>query len=160
MASGSRLACGEIARSRLVSSCRHSGIADPRDPTHGLVERLPAASLAAEECAPATRQTVVPTTALPSLFGPPALDQPPFLQAVQQRIQRRHTKVERARRARVDEFRDLVAVPRAVFEQRQNQQLGRALLPFTIVVVSAHTLDSNMFDYGIRMEREGVFCAH
>src|SRR5687768_5301377 len=102
MVSASRLSFGKIARSRLVTSWRHSGIIDPRDPTHGFDERLPAASLTAEERAPATRQAVVPTTALPSLFDPPALDQSPFLQAVQQRIQRRHAKVERARRARID----------------------------------------------------------
>lgn len=50
------------------------------------------------------------------------------LEAVEQRVERRDVEFEQAVGALLDQLADLVAVPGAVLDQRQHQELGAALL--------------------------------
>src|SRR4029453_17494788 len=61
-------------------------------------------------------------------FPPPALNPTSFLQPIEERVERRHMKLQLAGRPVLDELADLVAVTRAGFENRQDNQLRRALL--------------------------------
>src|SRR6185503_15214169 len=93
---------------------------------------LPAPALFGEHLAAGPRDAVVAAAALSGLLHPPAADPAAPLEAVQQRIQGRHREAHVPARARLDQLRHLVAVAGPVLDQREDHQLGAALLQFAI----------------------------
>ena len=77
---------------------------------------------------PAGGDAVVALAPLPGLLDPAPLDQPAGFHPVEQRIERGGVKGQDAVRPLLDQLGDLVAVARALLEQRQDQHLGAALL--------------------------------
>src|SRR5688572_15002718 len=124
------------ARRRAASLCRsssrHSGMLHPRDAVDCLRERGPGFPLGGEDFLAVGGKPVVAAAALARLFDPAALDPASLLQPVEQRVERGDMKAEHALGAGLDQLAQLVAVPRLVLDQRQDQQLGAALLPFPL----------------------------
>src|ERR1043165_8092077 len=73
-------------------------------------------------------QPVITPTPLACLLHPAPLNPAALLQTVQQRVERRDVEAERAARTLLDQTADVVAVPRALLDQRQNQKLRAPLL--------------------------------
>jgi hypothetical protein len=65
---------------------------------------------------------------LAGLFNPASGDPPAILELVEQGIQRRNVKGQQPARFATDLARDVVAVQLAVFERREDEQLGAAFL--------------------------------
>src|SRR5215469_1222267 len=114
----------------------HSGMFRSRDrrgnAIHRLDERVPAASLGGQDFLPWRGKAVVAAPPLSCLFHPSALNPAALLQAIEQRVERGHVKAQRASRAPFNQFTDLVAVPRPSLQQRENQELGAALLQLPV----------------------------
>ena len=109
-----------------------SGIFRSRDEVNGFHKCLPALALAGQYGAAFGRELVIAPAALAGFFDPKPLDPIALFQAIEERVERRRVKAQRAFGAQVDEFADLVAVPGDGFEKRENEQLSAALLPFGI----------------------------
>src|SRR5438132_85422 len=103
-----------------------SGIVDSSDPVDGFDELTPRAPLRGEHGGARLREPVVPPAALARLFDPAALNPAAFLEAIEQRIERRDAELQDAARTRLDQLAQVVAVPRLVPDQRQDQQLPAA----------------------------------
>src|ERR1019366_3331169 len=109
-----------------------SGIFDSGDAADGIDEGLPALALGGQDFAPLRGQPVIASPALAALLDPAALNPAAFFEAIQQRVERRRVKTERAVRPLFDQLADFVAVAGQGFEQGEQQQLGAALLPLAI----------------------------
>src|SRR5215813_1769608 len=96
---------------------------------------LPALLLRSELFPAEKRQAVVSAPTLLRFFHPASFDPAFLLQTMEQRVERRDVKLERAAGADLDELRDVVAVARLILEQRHHQQLSASLLPFLIGLV-------------------------
>src|SRR5262245_56077485 len=82
-----------------------------------------------EEHAPAVRrEPVEAATTLAVPFQPAPTDQAAALEPAQHGIQRGDAELELAERSPLDHLPDVVAMPRPVLEQRQDQQLGAPFL--------------------------------
>src|SRR5688500_7481464 len=101
---------------------------DPGDAGQRRNELLPPCPLGCEHAASLRGDPVEPSAALASLFYPAALDETAVLETVEQGIQRRDVKFQYTPRPLVDQLGDLVAMPRALFDERQHEQFGAALL--------------------------------
>src|SRR5450759_2404665 len=89
------------------ASCRRigsfqSGIFDSGDAAGGLDEGLPALPLGSQDFPYLSGQQVIAAPALAALFDPSALNPAALLQAIQQRVERRRVKSERAVRSLFD----------------------------------------------------------
>src|ERR1019366_1083905 len=109
-----------------------SGIFHSSDAADGLDERLPALPLGSQDLAPLRGQPVIAPAALAALLHPSALDPAALFQAIQQRVQRRRVKTERALRSLLDQLADFVAVAGRSLEQREPKQLRAALFPLAV----------------------------
>src|SRR5687768_9604224 len=112
--------------SRVATSALQSGMILLRNPLDRVNEFGPVAALRRQHAAAFGCQPVEPAPALVRLLDPLAGDPAALLEAVEQRIERRHLELQPAARALLDQLADLVAVTRACFHQRQDQQLGAA----------------------------------
>src|SRR5215213_1535236 len=124
-----------LSRSTAKRGCRYSvqsGMVDPRDETHGADESLPGIALAREHAATLRRQTVKAPPPLACLLHPSALQPATFFQPIQERIERRDVELELPGRLTLDQLADLVSMPGAGFDDREDDQFGRALLQFTV----------------------------
>src|SRR5262245_62814930 len=93
-------------------------------------ERLPGAALRRQYFPAFGRQFVITPPPLPGLLHPLALDPAALFQPVEQWIERGDVEAQRAARTGFDQFGNLVSVPGPNLNQRENQQLGAALLQF------------------------------
>src|SRR5207245_8208460 len=128
-------------------SSRHSAFA--RSPTSALQRRRsrsrilhsreipnereelpPLLTLRLEHLAAFRRDLVVAAPPLAGLLDPAALNPFPFFELVERGVERGEVEGERAARSLFDELRELVAVQRLIFEEGEDDQLGRALLGF------------------------------
>src|SRR5215831_5091694 len=120
----------EAMRSRTISP--HSGMLYSCHPADGSNEFLPALPLRGKRVSTLTRKTVIPPPPLLGLFDPAAVDPAPLLQPVQQRIERRDVESQGAARSDLNQPRNVISMPRLILEQREDQKLGAAFLPFLI----------------------------
>src|SRR5262245_21660573 len=104
----------------------------PDDPSDGLDELTPAVALPDEKPAALRGQAVEAPAPLPRLLDPAPLHEATPLQPVQQRIERRRVEAHAALGALLDQPADLVAVPQPLPDDRQDEELGAALLPFPL----------------------------
>src|SRR5262245_58331120 len=109
---------------RSSSSRRQLCMIEPGDTVDRGDEVLPPAALGREDLAPRGRQPVVAAAPLAGLLDPLAPDPAALLEPVQQRIEGRNAEAQRAAGAVLDQLADLVAMPRAGLDERQDQQLG------------------------------------
>src|SRR5262245_15016044 len=100
------------------------------DAAHRVHELLPQRALLAQRPPPLGREAVVPSATLTVFLDPPPGDQSAGFEPAEEGIERGDAITELPARALFDEAADLVAMPRAGFEQRQDEQLGVALLQF------------------------------
>src|SRR5262249_47802392 len=127
----------------------HSGIFDSCNPVDRANELAPGAALRGEDGGARRRETVVASPALAGLFDPPPLNPAAFLEAVEERIERGDAKRDDAARADLDQLAQVVAMPRLVLDERQDQQLGAALLQLAVEDPRFHILHSDIFAKGI-----------
>src|SRR5689334_23015170 len=102
------------------------------NPVDGGDELFPGVFLGGQNARARVRQAVVTTPALTGLFDPAALNPAALFESIKERVKGGDAKDNRAAGTRFDELAQLVTVPRLRFEQRQNQQLGAALLELAI----------------------------
>src|SRR5262245_55359193 len=102
------------------------------DQAHGLYEVPPGLALAVEDAASSRSESVKAAPPLARLFHPASLQPSAFLQSVEQRVERGHMEREMSVRAALDQFADLVTVPRSRLENRQDDEFRRALLQLAI----------------------------
>src|SRR5215510_13262875 len=131
-----------MALSRIGASCKpasfllisdfHSGMFESRHAVDGSDERLPDRALRGQYLPAVFCQLVIAPPPLPGFLHPLALNPAALFQPVEQRIKRSRVELEHAIRAPLDQFAELVTVPHSSFQQRQDEQLGAALLQFTI----------------------------
>src|SRR5688572_6735168 len=157
MISASRAGLRRSDARRGSSSFVHSGIVDPRDQTHRAHERLPGAPLPVEHAPALGGERIEAPPALAGLLHPPAAQPATLLQPVEQRIERRHVELELSVRPRLDQLADLIAMPLARVEDRENDQLRRAFLQLAVEhpfvdISHSHTCYSQSCGGGKRQE--------
>src|SRR5687767_13221081 len=101
---------------------------DSRHTIDGGEELLPAATLAGENLLAFRGDAIVPAPPLAGLFNPSSGDESTLLEPEQQRIQRGGVEREHALRSRGDQLAQVVAVPRLLLEQREDEHLRAAFL--------------------------------
>src|SRR3954462_2183739 len=105
---------------------------DSGDEAHRRHERLPGVALAGEDAPPFRCKAIEAPAALAGLFHPTPLHPATLFEAVQQRIQRRDVELQLSTGTRFDQLADLVAVACARFDDRQDDELRRSFLQFTV----------------------------
>src|SRR5687768_1465951 len=119
-------------RSRFLTSSFQSDIFESGNTIYRFEKFTPTIPLRFQDPFSFRSQAVIAAAALTRLFDPTSLNPAAFLQAVEQRVQRRDIEAKPSVRALFDQRADVVAMPRLCFEQRKNQQLGTALLQLAI----------------------------
>src|SRR3954471_1216825 len=104
----------------------------PRDPLNRLDELAPVIALRGQHLAAFRSQPIEAPAALARLLDPASRDPAALLEAVEQRVQRGHLELQPPAGSLLDQLADLVAMPRAGLDQRQDQQLGAAFLHLAI----------------------------
>src|SRR6266545_4508428 len=133
-----------------------SGMFDSCDSCDEGDEIFPTLLLRTERLAPCGRERVIPAAALLGLLHPAAGDPAFGLEPMEQGIERRHVKAQRAAGARLDQLGDVVAVARLIFEQGEDQKFGAALFPILIGRRSRHIRRSLIWDTTIVYARDAV----
>src|SRR5262245_7796887 len=110
-----------MSRSRML----HSG-----EIANELEELAPLLALRREDRAAFRRDPVVTAPALPCLLDPAALDPLALFELVERRVEGGEVERQCAARSRFDQLRQLVAVPRLVFDKREDDKLRSAFLRF------------------------------
>src|SRR5262249_49945406 len=121
----------------------HSGMFVSSNPADGLDEIAPRVALRSQHARAGWRQPVVAPPPLARLLDPAALDPAALLQPVEQRVERCDAEAEQATRARFDQLAQVVAMPRLILDERQDQQLGAPLLQLAIEHGRFHMLHSD-----------------
>src|SRR5262249_47449083 len=98
----------------------------------GRDEGLPGAALPRQHLLAGAGDPVVAPAPLPGLLDPFALQPAALLETVEERVQRGDVEADHAAGAGGDELRDLVAVARAGLDEREDEQLGAALLQLSV----------------------------
>src|SRR5439155_10541374 len=130
--------------SRFLISSLKSGMRDSRYASDGLDETTPVRPLGGENFGTSTGEAIITAPPLPRFFNPATPDPAPLFQAVKQRIERRDVEMENAARAQLNQLTDLITMSRPVFDQGKNEQLGAALLQFTIEDVRTNIRHSHI----------------
>src|SRR2546422_471087 len=86
---------------------------------------------------------------LAGFFDPAALNPPALLEAIQQRVERGDAKLEDSLRARLNELAEVVAMPRLILDEREDQQLGAALFQLPIQHLRLDVLHSDILLKGM-----------
>src|SRR5580658_5428749 len=107
-------------------------MAGPHNPVDRGHKLLPGIALGCEEFAPGWRQPVAASAALAVFLQPAAGDEAAVLQAEQDGVQRPDAEADLAAGTFFNQLADIVPMARAAFEQRENQQLGAALVQVAI----------------------------
>src|SRR5262245_24941979 len=105
------------------------GSGDSTDRGH---EGFPCAALRLQHFLPFGRQFVIAPPPLPRLLHPLPLDPAALLKPVEQRIERGDVETQRPARTGLDQFGNVVAMPGPDLNEREDQQLGAALLQFAV----------------------------
>src|SRR5579871_1563359 len=134
----SRAGSRRNSASRRRISSFHSGILNSCDAAYGGYKLLPALPLFGEHLGSLGRQAIIAAAALAGLFHPAALNPAILFKAVQQRIKGGHVEAEGATGTRFDQFANVITMARLVFDQGEDQQLGTAFFPFTVVLGDLH----------------------
>src|SRR5580700_7003983 len=119
------------ARRRRISDFQ-SGIFCLRDAIDARDKFAPAAKLRCEDFPSLASHTIMTAATLSTFFNPAPMQPAASFQAVEHRVKRGHMEAHCAARALLDEFADLVAVARARFDERKNEQFGAASFPFRL----------------------------
>ena len=117
---------------RLRTSAFQLRMSGLRDTVHRRDEPLPSRSLACEHPSSGGGDAVIASPPLTGLFDPAARDPATLLESIEQRIQRRDPESDRSLGLLLDDLADFVSMTRAMFDERQNQQLGTAFLQLAI----------------------------
>src|SRR3954470_13509933 len=104
----------------------------PRDQLNRLDELAPVITLRGEHLAPFCRQAIKAPAALAGLLDPSSRDPAALLQPAEQWVERGHLELQPPAGSLVDQLADLVAMPRASLDQREDQQLGAAFLHLAV----------------------------
>src|SRR5262245_48923428 len=102
--------------------CFQSGMARSDDPVNRCCEGLPRLSFGLEKTAPLRCDAVIAAPLFAFAFDPRALDQTAILPQAQNGVQSRDPNLQRPLRARFDQFANLVAMARPLFNESQNQE--------------------------------------
>src|SRR5687767_8930391 len=113
---------------------------DPHDAIERLREALPDRSLAHKHAATPRRQPVISPPPLPGLLHPTAFDQAFRFESIERWVERGDMKHDRAVGSLVDLLADVVAVPLAFIEQREDEQFRTAALQLPLQHRGAHIL--------------------
>src|SRR5262245_52480307 len=132
MISDSRLGLRPSGARRGRRSAVQSGMVDPGDEAHGVNERLPGIALARQHPVPLGGQAVEPAPPLSRFLDPPAVQPAALLQSIQERVERRDVELELPGGLGLDLLADLVSMTGARFDDREDDQLRRALLQFAV----------------------------
>src|SRR5439155_18493783 len=109
------------------TSARKSGMPQPRDADERGDEGVPGRAALGEDAASFGRDVVVTAPPLARFLHPATLDQPPPLEPVQQRIERRGMELEDAVGPLLDQLGDLVPMAGALLEEGEDEHLSAAL---------------------------------
>src|SRR5204863_7845830 len=101
---------------------------DLRDAVQRDEERVPHAALAGQCLATGAGELVIAAAALAGALDPAPFDPAAIFEAVERGVERRDVEADRPVRPLGDQLADVIAVPRPLFEQRQDQQFGAAAL--------------------------------
>src|SRR5262249_60069359 len=107
-------------------------------------ETAPVGALLGEHAAARVGDAVVAAPPLARFFDPPSPNPAAIFEAVQRRVERGEREAEPAIRARLDELRDLVPVVALVLDDREDHELGAALLGFVDRTAAGHVLPPYM----------------
>src|SRR5262245_46804257 len=107
-----------------------SGLPESGDAIEREEELLPDRAFAGEALVAGGRQAVVAAAPLAGLLDPSPLQESVVLEAVEGRVERGDVVAERPLRSLDDQASDLVAVAGPLFDERQDQEVGGALLLF------------------------------
>src|SRR5262249_38669580 len=109
---------------------RRSRIAHPHacDLADRARELLPALALLLEDGRAGGEEAIVTSPSLAGLLHPSTSDPAAFLHAIEQRIECGGVKREHALRSLLDQFGNLIPVPRLVLEHGKDEKFGAALL--------------------------------
>src|SRR5262249_34713680 len=133
-----------FARSRMRAlqwrSCR-SRILHPGEIPNQREELPPLLTLRLEHLSALRGDLVVAPPPLARLLDPAPLNPLAFFELVERGVERGEVERERAARSLFDQLRELVAMEGLVFEEREHDQLGRALLGFTDRAAEFHAAD-------------------
>src|SRR5712692_6064657 len=116
----------------------------PRDVVHGAHEVAPDAELLLEHFSAVHGQPVITPPALAGLLHPAAVDEAALFEAVEQGIEGSDVEAQDAAGAGVNQLAELIAVPRAVLEQRQDEQLGAAFLQLAVEHLGSNICHSDI----------------
>src|SRR5262245_5305343 len=103
-----------------------------RHPPDRLDEGVPGLPLLDKDALALRRQPVEAAATLIGLLDPRPLDPAALLEAVEQRVERIDVKLQLSARARLDQLAQVVAMPRAGIEQREDEQFSRAAFQLAI----------------------------
>src|SRR5262245_37447042 len=112
-------------------------------------EFAPRVTLRRQDVGADRRQPVIAAPPLPGFLDPPPQDPAALLEAIEQGIERGDAEFQDAARSRLDELAEVVAVTRLILEQRQDQELGAAVLELAIEHAVYHVLHSDILRKGI-----------
>src|SRR5688572_6993813 len=108
------------------------------DLADGADERVPAAAPLCQRFLSFARDLVDASAPFARLLRPAPLDPAALLQLVEQRIERGGVKRDRPTRPLLDQRRDVIAVARAHFDQRQDEEFGAALFELARAFQESH----------------------
>src|SRR6266545_999604 len=131
-------------RSSSLTSSGQSAMLHPGDPADGQDEFTPRVALGGEDVGADWGQPVIAAPALPGLLNPAAQNPAALFQSIEQRVEGGDAEFQHAARSRLDQLAEVVAVSRLILEQREDQQLGAALLQLAIEHAVPYVLHSNI----------------
>src|SRR5712691_2123329 len=114
---------------------RQSRIGCPHRTVHRGHERAPRVLLLDEHLAAGVGEPVIAAAALARPLDPASRHPAALLQPVQQRVQRSDVELDHPLAAPLDLLADVVSVPWPPLQQRQDEQLGAALLELAVQLV-------------------------
>src|SRR4029079_11434786 len=117
---------------RRRTSCSQSGMLVLCHPADRFDERGPCLSLLGKDTPPIRSHGVEAASALSRLLDPPPLDPPALLEPIQERVERIDVERQLAAGPRFNQLAEVVSVPRARVEQRQDQEFGGSFLQLAI----------------------------
>src|SRR4051812_16867035 len=136
-ASSARISAGQCISSSQLSALSFQ-LFESGDAGERLEEVFPDASLAAKGPAAGDRDAVIAPAPLAGLLDPASFEQPFLFHSIQRRVGGGDGEADRAARPLIDPAREVVSVPLAFGQQRQDQQLGAAPLQLARKRIDAH----------------------
>src|SRR5215213_10660067 len=127
------------------------------DAVDGLDKFAPAIALGREHLSACGRQAVVTTSSLSRFFDPAALNPTAFFESIEQRVKRSDIEPQCAFRPVLYQVPNVIAMPRLIFDQRKNQQLGTSLLQLPIEHLRSLIWHSDILLSAISAVNSGFF---